>query len=159
MASRQELINIVNSQIIDNTTNEVTPAKVRSVFYEIINSMPISGDTQSISTEFPIFLDQFTGVLSILTPEFPIVEGLGNFQWVGKGYQWQEVEGELKRVGNVQNYPEKGAIFWGQNSDGKWWLGRWNGSEENGGFQNVINMSLGFNANMPLPGEPDYEEI
>jgi len=62
--TQQDLINLVNSLIIDNTSNQVTPAKVRQVLIAMIESQPASGGGTSFTAEYPLNINSFTNVLS-----------------------------------------------------------------------------------------------
>lgn len=71
MASQQELINIVNGLIIDNNTNQVTPAKVRSALISIIEELGVS-DATSVAANLPLVLDPFTNTFSINKATFEV---------------------------------------------------------------------------------------
>jgi len=63
--SQEELNSIVQALIIDNTTNQITPAKVRTVFEAVISSLAVT-DAATVTAEPPLYLDAFTNVFSIL---------------------------------------------------------------------------------------------
>jgi len=62
--TQEELNNLVDQIIIDNTTNQVTPAKVRSVLKAIISSIS-TADAASVTAERPIIYDNFSNTFSI----------------------------------------------------------------------------------------------
>lgn len=62
--SQEELINIVRELIIDNNTNQVTPAKVRNVFEAVISAMNPE-NAGSVSASDPLVYDPFTNSFSI----------------------------------------------------------------------------------------------
>jgi hypothetical protein len=63
--SQEELNSIVQALIIDNTTNQITPAKVRTVFEAVISSLAVT-DAATVTATPPLYLDAFTNVFSIL---------------------------------------------------------------------------------------------
>jgi len=79
--SQEELISIVQSLIIDNTTNQVTPAKVRAVFEAVISSLVVT-DAGSVSATPPLYLDAFTNVFSILKADAVTNGYLSKEDWV-----------------------------------------------------------------------------
>ena len=78
--SQEELNNIVNSLIIDNNTNQVTPAKVRSVFEAVISSLPIS--VASVTATPPLYIDGFTSIFSILKADAMTNGYLSKEDWI-----------------------------------------------------------------------------
>lgn len=65
MATQQEVDNIIDQLIIDNTTRQIDPAKMRSVLKAINARVPVSSDPSSLTVDAPLSLDPFTGVLSM----------------------------------------------------------------------------------------------
>lgn len=112
--SQQELNNIVNSLIIDNNTNQVTPAKVRSVFEAVISSLSVS--VASVSASPPLYLDGFTSIFSILKADAETNGYLSKEDWVifneavdlSNYYNKAEIDSKLSSVlvykGSVANY-------------------------------------------------------
>jgi len=70
--TQQEQINLVNSLIIDNNTNQVTPAKVRQALIAIIESQP-TGSGNSLVPKLPISIDGFTNIISLKPNPFKTV--------------------------------------------------------------------------------------
>lgn len=66
----QELIAYIEGLIIDNTTQQVTPYKMRSVLTEIVNSLNQS-NISSLSAVLPLQYDAFTNTLSL-----PVINNL-----------------------------------------------------------------------------------
>jgi hypothetical protein len=64
MSTQAERENLINSLIIDNTTMQVSPAKVRQVLFELNNAIGIS-DVSGISAIVPLYLDPYTNTFSI----------------------------------------------------------------------------------------------
>jgi len=62
--SQEELMSIVNALIIDNNTNQVTPAKVRAVMEAIISAIGAT-DPSVVSATAPLTYDPFTNTFSI----------------------------------------------------------------------------------------------
>lgn len=66
MAQTQEEVDaIIDSLIIDNTTRQVDPAKVRTVLHAINARVPASSDPSVLVATPPLVLDEFTNALSI----------------------------------------------------------------------------------------------
>jgi len=78
--SQEELNNIVNSLIIDNNTNQVTPAKVREVFNAVISSLPVS--VASVTATPPLYIDGFTSIFSILKTDAETNGYLSKEDWI-----------------------------------------------------------------------------
>jgi len=59
-----EIQALINSLIIDNNTNQVTPAKLREVLYAINNAIAIN-DPASVTAVAPLLLNNFTNEFTI----------------------------------------------------------------------------------------------
>lgn len=59
-----EIQNLINSLIIDNNTNQITPAKLRQVLFAVNNAINVT-DPATVTVVTPLFLDPFTNVFSI----------------------------------------------------------------------------------------------
>lgn len=79
--SQEELNSIVDGIIIDNTTNQVTPAKVRSVFKAVISSLDQT-NAGSVTANPPLNYDAFTNVFSILKADAVTNGYLSKEDWV-----------------------------------------------------------------------------
>lgn len=81
--SQQNLTSIINTLIIDNDTQQVTPAVVRQVLIAIAASIPVSTNPDALTALAPLYLDQFTGNLSLNQDELSgnlqsVTDGAGN---------------------------------------------------------------------------------
>lgn len=65
MATQQDVDNIIDQLIIDNTTRQIDPAKMRQVLKAINARVPASSDPSVLTVSAPLALDAFTNTLSI----------------------------------------------------------------------------------------------
>lgn len=79
--SQEELNSIVQGLIIDNDTNQITPAKVRAVFEAVISSLSVT-DATYVSATPPLYLDAFTNVFSIIKADATTNGYLSKEDWV-----------------------------------------------------------------------------
>lgn len=79
--SQEQLNNIVNELILDNNTNQVTPAKVRKVFNAVISSLSVT-DVSTMTATPPLYLNAFTSVFSILKADAVTNGYLSKEDWV-----------------------------------------------------------------------------
>jgi len=70
--TQQQQIELVNSLIIDNNTNQVTPAKVREVLIAMIESQSTAAGN-SLIPKPPISIDGFTNIISLKPNPFKTV--------------------------------------------------------------------------------------
>lgn len=77
MATQQEVDNLIDSLIIDNTTKQVTPSAVREVLKAINARVPASSDPSVLTVSAPLALDEFTNNLSM--PSASSEEGADGF--------------------------------------------------------------------------------
>ena len=62
--TQEELNNIVNSLIIDNNINQITPAKLRQVLFAINKAINVT-DPATVTAISPLFLNPFENEFSI----------------------------------------------------------------------------------------------
>jgi hypothetical protein len=132
MATPAELLALIDGNIIDNTTNQITPAIVRSVLKEIVQSMPGGnggGSVPAITTYEPLSYDGFTGVLKFLPAK------MGSVLWVGNGYKWGADPAE-ENANGFSTEPLPGAFFIASDFEGNIFFSRWNGD---GDWRDVAN--------------------
>lgn len=66
MAQTQaEVDAIISSLIIDNTTRQINPAKMREVLMAINARVPVSSDPSTLTAVTPLAIDEFSSELSI----------------------------------------------------------------------------------------------
>lgn len=73
MATQQEVDNIIDQIIIDNTTRQIDPAKMRQVLKAINARVPATSDPTVLTVTSPLIFNQFTNNISM-----PAVRGVPN---------------------------------------------------------------------------------
>jgi len=132
MATPAELLAMVQTLIIDNNTNQVTPAKVRAVLNAIIESIPGADQTiPTITAYSPLDYNGFTGEIRFLRTRF------GEMRWIGKGYKWGTDPSEENGNTN-QTTPEAGDYFMGSDFAGNFYISRWNGDGDSSDIANHV---------------------
>src|SRR6478752_4453447 len=63
--TQEEVDNLIDSLIIDNTTRLIDPARVRQVLKAINARVPVSSDPSTLIASAPLALDEFSSTLSI----------------------------------------------------------------------------------------------
>lgn len=117
----EDLIALIEGLIIDNNTNQITPAKLREVLKSIVYvTAENMGTTPSITTYKPLKYDGFTGTLQFLPAD------MGSVLWVGRGYKWGLDPSEDSANGE-STQPLPGAFFIGSDFEGNIFFSRWNG--------------------------------
>jgi hypothetical protein len=79
--TQAELNSLVNSLIIDNNTNQITPAKVRSVFLAVIDSIQQT-NLAEVSASNPLNYDAFNNVFSIIQSSDSTNGYLSSADWI-----------------------------------------------------------------------------
>jgi len=151
MPTQQELLNIVNANIIDNSTGYIDPARMRAVLTAIILGIPTStgGGGLDLTALYPLVLDGFTGKLILKSVPF------GKFERIFKG--WKPGSAPTPESINVNDYDEPGDFFWGTDAtDGRAYVPtRWNGVEPK---DDIANHIWNFRSGLFFEGEPGFEE-
>jgi len=152
MATQQqidELTALIYTLIIDNNTNQVTPAKVRAVLFAVRDLIPVDGGSvSSITAQYPLVLDGFSGLLQFKTVP------LKSFERIAKG--WTPGTAPSGLTANVADADEPGDFFWGTDADGKFYLvTRWSGE---GNKNDIANHIWTYGAGLYFPDEPGFEE-
>jgi len=143
----EELVNLINELIIDNNTNQVTPARVRMVLTAIVQALYTGGGVPTISAVNPLVFDGFTGVLDYQVTPFK------GFRPIAKG--WKPGTTPTDETTNYPNEPLLGDFCFGTDSEGYFYITRWvTGSDINLIENHKILLSL----RQPLEGEPGFEE-
>lgn len=148
MATQQEVDNIIDSVIIDNTTGYINPARVRQVL-KAINARIGNDNVASISVEEPITLDGFTGIIGFKKIPFK------SFRVINKGWKPGTMPDE-DHV-NTTNESVLGDFCIGTDTEGYLCITRWvtgEGEDINDISNHVILLKL----RQPLVGEPGFEE-
>lgn len=65
MATQQEVDNIIDQLIIDNTTRQIDPSKMRQVLKAINERIPASSDPSVLTVSPPLVMDNFTNTIGI----------------------------------------------------------------------------------------------
>ena len=128
MATQQELLNLLNSLILDNNTNQVTPAKVRAVLTAIISELGIT-DTTTTTATAPLVLDPFDNNFSIqkateLNDGYLAKEDFVKFNSFINNYYPVVSKFQLvhKSTDNLNNRIELNDLAKGFGNDGNYWL-------------------------------------
>lgn len=79
--TQEEVYNIIATEIIDNTTRLIDPARLRGVLNAIVALVPSSSDPASLVATTPLALDEFTSTLSISQASESTPGYLGNLDF------------------------------------------------------------------------------
>jgi len=149
MASQQEVDNIIDGLIIDNTTGYVNPSRLRQVLKAINQRAGNDSSASNLTAVYPINIDALTGVIDYKVTPFKA------FRPIAKGWK----PGTTPTDETV-NYPDEallGDFCFGTDVEGYFYITRWvtgSGADIN----NVANHKILFSSRQPLPGEPGFEE-
>lgn len=113
--SQAQIDQLIDGLIIDNSTQQVTPSKLRQVLHAI-NQAGQSTDLQAVEVYPPLVFDQYNNILSLPPVAYK------QRRVLGKG------PGMSERL-----LPEPGDIMYGWSPDGKEW---WDSALYNGGNLN-----------------------
>jgi len=143
----EELINLINTLIIDNSTNQITPAKTRMVLISIVQSLYNNGGVPTITAIDPLVFNGFTGVLEYEVTPFKA------FRPIARG--WKPGTTPTDATANLTNEALLGDFCFGTDTEGYFYITRWiTGSDIN----LVENHKILIRFRQPLPGEPGFEE-
>lgn len=149
----QELLNLINTLLIDNNVMYVTPARLRLVLTQMVTAIYGNGSgggaVPTISTYDPLEYNGFTGELKFLPAK------LGSVLWVGRGYKWGFDPSEDTENGDTTD-PQPGAFFISSDFEGNIFFSRWNGE---GDWHDIENHVFNSKERIRAPeGETQEEE-
>lgn len=113
----QELIAYIEGLIIDNTTQQVTPYKMRAVLTEIVNSLNQS-NISSLSAVLPLEYDPFTNTLSLPVINNLTAGGTNSVLSAEQGKVLKQLIDDLVISGGIPEAPIDGTTY--GRKDGEW---------------------------------------